>query len=154
MTRVCSTCKVEKLLAEYPKHRGKPDGRDARCKACVAKRQRAHREKDEVKARMREHGRNYRERHRDKERARCLRYLAEHCKERDAYTAAQNRTIQGRARTALRNAVRDGQVVKPDACEDCGATGIIHGHHHDYTKPLDVEWLCTVCHGRRHRKAA
>ena len=51
----------------------------------------------------------------------------------------------------LARAVRAGRVLKPIACQDCGATGRIHGHHHDYARPLDVEWLCQSCHWQRHK---
>lgn len=26
----------------------------------------------------------------------------------------------------------------------------MQGHHPDYSKPLEVEWLCPRCHGARH----
>jgi hypothetical protein len=61
-------------------------------------------------------------------------------------------TPQERARAKLRYAVWSGKIVKPAACEQCGSTGRIHGHHHDYSRPLEVEWLCTACHGRAHAK--
>jgi DnaJ-class molecular chaperone len=61
-------------------------------------------------------------------------------------------TEQERARARLRYAVWTGKVVKPTRCDDCGATGQINGHHHDYSKPLDVQWLCAACHGRAHAK--
>jgi hypothetical protein len=32
----------------------------------------------------------------------------------------------------------------------CGAVG--HAHHHDYTKPYDVTWLCPKHHGAWHVK--
>jgi hypothetical protein len=54
----------------------------------------------------------------------------------------------------LRAAIKRGIVTRPEVCQKCGlipprnAKGYsgIHGHHHDYTKPLDVEWLCAKCH--------
>lgn len=54
-----------------------------------------------------------------------------------------------RAHTALNNAVRDGKVVR-EPCQVCGTTENVHGHHRDYSAPLDVTWLCAKCHHRLH----
>lgn len=54
------------------------------------------------------------------------------------------------ARLKLRWAVLKGDLVRPDRCESCGAARQLDGHHEDYSRPLDVEWLCRVCHRRRH----
>lgn len=51
------------------------------------------------------------------------------------------------ARDKLNQAIQRGEIVKPCSCSICGATGRIEGHHEDYTKPYDVIWLCTLCHG-------
>jgi hypothetical protein len=61
--------------------------------------------------------------------------------------------IKNAARQKLNSAVKSGKLVRPASCSVCGASGgRIDGHHHDYTKPLDVVWLCTLCHGRTRWK--
>ena len=50
-------------------------------------------------------------------------------------------------RSTLNHAIRDGLLTKRD-CEICGRKS--QAHHDDYTKPLDVRWLCFY----HHRKEA
>ena len=57
------------------------------------------------------------------------------------------------AKEALRAAVRYGKIEKPNNCQECGQEALIHGHHTDYSKPLDVAWLCQTCHVRAHHGA-
>ncbi len=56
-----------------------------------------------------------------------------------------------RAYNKMRNALKYGDIVKADACESCGAGGKLDGHHDDYSKPLEVRWLCRPCHKTWHR---
>jgi hypothetical protein len=55
-----------------------------------------------------------------------------------------------KARDILHKAVVSGKVV-PMPCEDCGAQRV-EGHHKDYSKPLDVAWLCIEHHRYYHDK--
>lgn len=57
-----------------------------------------------------------------------------------------------KARALVMYHVKNGNLHKPDRCQDCNEPGLIHGHHHDYNKPLDVIWLCPRCHSKKHRK--
>jgi len=58
--------------------------------------------------------------------------------------------IKRLAKDAVHNAKMRGRIVaKP--CEVCGAYPT-EGHHPDYTKPLEVQWLCQKHHKELHRK--
>lgn len=57
------------------------------------------------------------------------------------------------ARQAVRNAIRDGILAKPEGCSKCGEVGYVEAHHPDYSKPLEVKWLCLICHMDEHEVA-
>ena len=41
-------------------------------------------------------------------------------------------------------------LLSRQPCEVCGMTKV-HAHHVDYTKPLEVRWLCSAHHRENHR---
>lgn len=64
----------------------------------------------------------------------------------------QDNPVAYRARTAVGNALRDGRLER-EPCYFCGTNDGVQAHHHDYSKPFDVTWLCAKCHGRHHALA-
>lgn len=55
-------------------------------------------------------------------------------------------------RRRVSEAVQTGELLRPATCSRCGAGDVkIQGHHHDYTRVLDVEWVCIPCHQKIHR---
>lgn len=57
--------------------------------------------------------------------------------------------VKKAATTAVNNAVRDGRLAR-QPCEVCGKQKA-QAHHDDYSKPLDVRWLCTTHHAEWHK---
>lgn len=64
------------------------------------------------------------------------------------------------AHDAVRKAVFQGILTRPNACEHCGkppSTWALSAHHHngyDDDHVLDVEWLCAKCHVNVHNLPA
>lgn len=56
------------------------------------------------------------------------------------------------AHTAVYTARKAGRLRK-EPCEVCGDPKS-EAHHDDYSKPLEVRWLCPKHHGEVHRKGA
>lgn len=61
-----------------------------------------------------------------------------------------NQPDKYKARMIVGNALRDGYLTK-QPCRDCGRLDV-HGHHTDYSQPLNVIWLCPVCHSAEHKR--
>jgi hypothetical protein len=53
------------------------------------------------------------------------------------------------AMQAVQTAIRNGSLVR-QPCLICGDRQS-EAHHHDYTKPLDVRWLCRHHHVEEHQ---
>jgi hypothetical protein len=56
------------------------------------------------------------------------------------------------ARAKVKDALRSGKLIK-HPCKVCG-TERVHAHHPDWTKPLDVVWLCPPHHKQAHKPNA
>lgn len=56
-----------------------------------------------------------------------------------------------KARLMVRYAINEGKLIRLP-CEKCGEKEGIHAHHPDYSKPLDVLWLCPKHHKEWHKK--
>lgn len=49
------------------------------------------------------------------------------------------------------NYIRNKKLIRPNHCENCYCECTPHAHHNDYTKPLEVTWLCVKCHVEWHK---
>lgn len=56
--------------------------------------------------------------------------------------------LKRKARSAVTAAIASGRLVR-QPCAECGLRKS-EAHHTDYSKPLDVEWLCRKHHAKRH----
>jgi len=65
-------------------------------------------------------------------------------------TISEEAKFKNTARYKLRDAVKVGKIVR-GKCERCGSEDV-HGHHEDYNKALEVNWLCYKHHRERHNE--
>lgn len=89
-------------------------------------------------------------RHRETKRKNNNAYLARISGDRAVRTASwrANHPEKRAAHQAVQTAIRNETMAK-QACQVCGADKV-HAHHEDYSKPLEVMWLCHTHHMQRH----
>lgn len=132
----CAECGQELALTEFNKNKSKKDGLQDRCRACFSRYNKAR------------YAAN-----REKTKANVKRYREEHPEailETKLRMCSKNPTRINASR-AVDAALKVGRLTNPGICFGCGCTSDEHrieAHHHDYSKPLDVVWLCTPCHRR------
>ena len=57
--------------------------------------------------------------------------------------------LKRKAHQAVGYAIASKKMIR-QPCEKCGTNENVVAHHEDYTKPLDVVWLCKKHHRERH----
>lgn len=117
----CPKCGEDKDTKEFSRNAGRPDGLSGWCKLCM---------KPKITDWRKTTGKQALVKSTQKARA----------KYPEKY----------KARTIYSNAVAKGDIVRPDRCSRCNEPCIPEGHHTDYSKPLDVVWLCRNCHAKEH----
>lgn len=132
----CGKCGRELPISEFNKNRNSRDGHSFRCRSCASEYNKARyaankeRFKSDIYA-----------------------YRAEHPEQvlRTREKTCEKNPTQRNAYRVLQQAMECGLVENPGYCYGCGCTEEEHrieAHHHDYSKPLDIIWLCTPCHRR------
>jgi len=126
--------------------------RQSKCKECVKEERRQYyynnREKvlQQHRERQERNPEEYHEAHR-----KYYQNNAEKVKARNRKYRENNPMIR-LAHNAVRVAIKTGRMVR-QICKvfDCFEIG--EAHHEDYSKPLDVDWLCLECHRKLERAA-
>jgi len=70
----------------------------------------------------------------------------------EKYHSSPDIKLKASVRGKLRRALQTGQLMKPEVCSKCSEPKRLEAHHHDYSKPLEVIWLCCGCHRKVHSK--
>lgn len=131
----CFKCGEEKDLAAFYKHKQMKDGHVNKCKECT-------------KADVRTNRSNNLDYYREYDRKRGSRLTKEATR-----SYRERNPVKWAAHMMINNRVKNGTIVKPDNCAECGSNEFrLHGHHDDYGKPLEVRWLCPSCHHQWHKE--
>lgn len=135
--KTCSACLQAKERDEFQKRAASVDGLTAACKKCLQARDKA-RYPGEKENRLASH---------------------KEYKKTPAGRAAYNRAHANwddrnperrKAQWKVSNALRDGRLQR-DPCHCCGDLEV-EAHHPDYSRPLDVVWLCIKDHKQLHEE--
>jgi hypothetical protein len=125
----CKFCDIDKDPSCFPVNKDAKDGRHSKCRQCLHEYYKKWIQRPDVRAKKKsEWDKPYKDR-----------VLVE--------------PLKIKARDLLRHSVKSGAIIKPKECSVCGKSPKrLEGHHNDYSKPLDVIWCCTSCHGKIHRE--
>lgn len=115
-TKMCTKCNRELPLTEF--HKDNREGRNyySSCRECKAK---------------------YRRRNKN-------RLLSTQYKRRER--KREDLSPKRKAWNKVYYALKTDKITKPNVCQICGKAENIQAHHDDYSKPLDVTWVCQYCH--------
>lgn len=134
MTATCIQCAAVKPSGEFYAHPNMANGHVNVCKEC-------HKARMRVRARTNPAVQDY-----DRTRSKTPKRKEQGRKQAKAWREKNPNAY--RAHSAVSYALRSGKMKKLP-CEFCG-TERVHAHHKDYSKPLEVVWLCARCHHRLH----
>lgn len=131
--RQCNRCLRHLPADKFHKDSRRPDGLFSFCKQCV----REIRSNDDFRAANKRRSAAHRARDPQARRDAVRKWY-------------NNNTERVKAHSSVYRAVKAGRLTRPENCSRCGKSSAVHAHHTDYSKPLDVQWLCPSCHKGLH----
>ncbi len=162
----CSSCKDKKLPTEFHACKTAKDGLYTRCKACTKiqaadyyqanktklneqNKWRRYMSKDniarrkarkEVKAfyeQSKEANKKYYEQKKEARKIANKKHYEKRCLIKSKKSVAFH---------AVNHAVKSGSLIRPTVCPVCSAEAFNVAYQKDYTKPLEVKWMCIECY--------
>lgn len=162
--KVCARCNIFCSLSNFYAHSKMKDGHLNICKQCVKVQVRSYRlenieimraddrKRGQLESRKRAQSEYLRKPEiREKKRIYLREWIADK-KSQGLYIPPKVDMRKVYARTLLARAIKKG-IVQKQPCSVCGGIKS-EGHHGDYSKPLEVQWLCKEHHAVIHRKYA
>lgn len=133
----CTKCQDSKPFSEFERRHENKNKYHSWCKDC-----------------RREYFREYNKKHKERRDKQQKQHYYDHKEQlskrrREKYYADRSPRV---ARYEVEKAVKSGDLKIPPECESCGHQKKLEGHHEDYSKPLDIIWLCMSCHRIVHAK--
>jgi hypothetical protein len=135
-SKKCFKCNSVKPLNDFYKHQQMADGHLNKCKECTKNDANKHRYEN-LEA-IREYDR---QRSKNKDRIKASYEITK------AWRQADLR--RSKAHSMVARAIKSGTLQRCP-CEQCGNQKSV-AHHDDYDKPLEVRWLCQICHVQFHQ---
>ncbi len=158
--KTCSTCKEIKSIACFYKQPKGLYGRTGSCKECRKKTSNnwAEKNKDRKNLLERERKRD-RKQYCEKWRKENPNYFKEYYKQNREIRLECNRRFwennpeRYESWKIYQRARSNRILINPGQCQMCGTKEMkIQAHHFDYSKPLEVCWVCIECHKDVHRR--
>jgi ribosomal protein S27AE len=143
----CYSCKKVKLITEFHKNKRSSDGFNSMCKECTSEYKKSYylKNRDEI----RESHNKYAREHSAEAVSRVRRWVSNN-PDKANRLIKKYQANNPEKRKAHIIAIQSGKLQKR-SCEICGNSKA-QAHHDDYSKPLDVRWLCHKHHVEFHNK--
>ena len=147
-SKICSQCGKSKRLFDFYKRSTVNNILHVECIECMKMRQREYYSNNKEK--IYKITRRYAELHPEKSKEYKLNWYHRNAESERKRSAEKRKKepVKYRARSLLNNAVALRKVYRKP-CEVCGEIKS-EGHHEDYSKPLEVKWLCPSHHRLVH----
>lgn len=177
--KICNVCKEEKKYIEFFKSRNGLETFCKKCK-CQKRRDRKAKDPDKCNEKTRLQSKKQREsdkfkvwrkEHQRKNREKIRKQQREYSELNREKVREYNRSYRNRnfekfkeshrkscekyperykARKMLNYAIEYGYITRKERCERCEIFLKTEAHHPDYSKPLEVVWMCKSCHTKEH----
>lgn len=154
--KACRVCGETKCLTDFFCDRGRDDGLRRECKECSRAYQRErYRRPGVLDAQRKKHRASALpearlSRRRERGRARAKEESVRKARAEFDHRRRETKPETVAAHHAVSEALACGVLVK-QPCASCGSSQKLQAHHDDYSKPLEVRWMCCACHMLHHQ---